>query len=43
MAVGKDQISDTSDLKRELRQAESKGVFVLTIERGGQKTQVVIR
>ncbi len=43
IAVGKDQILDTSDLRRELRQAESKGLFALTIERGGQKTQVVIR
>lgn len=43
VALGTDTISDVGDIKRELRQAESRGVFAITIDRGGRETQIVIR
>jgi len=43
LGVNDDEVEDIKDLERELKQAERRGVFDITIERNGQTRRVVIR
>lgn len=43
VAVNDDEIEDIGDLERELKQAESRNDFGLTLERNGQVSRIVIR
>jgi len=43
LGVNDDEVEDIQDLKRELDQAQRRGVFDITIERDGQTRRVVIR
>jgi len=43
VAINDDEIEDIKDLEKELSQAQSRGVFDITIERDGRQRRVVIR
>lgn len=43
LAVNDDEIEDVKDLEREMKQGGRKGGWAMLIERGGRKTQIVIR
>lgn len=43
VAVGTETITDVDGLKKSFRRMEDRGVFAITIDRGGRETQIIIR
>ncbi len=43
IAVNDDEVDDIKDLRRELAQGASRGIFDVTVERNGQQQRIVVR